>query len=85
MSYNLEGKLANQLPSKLRLNGSVTCEKCGKVFNRPDPMIISAGNSVYDVQSYLGTERFIYETKSGHSVVYCSDYCKRKHNHRFQK
>ncbi len=85
MSYNLEGKVANQYPSKLRLNGKVTCEKCEKVFDSPVAVALNIGTSSYCVFNFIGTERFIYETKSGSSVVYCSDYCKRKHNHRFQK
>ena len=28
---------------------------------------------------------YIYASKRGSSVVYCSDYCRKKHNHRFVK
>jgi hypothetical protein len=84
MSKILEGKVSNQAPS-IRLSGVVTCSKCGKVFNQPEIAPLGIKDAAFTIYSYLHTDRFIYESNSGTAVVYCSDYCVKKHNHRFNK
>jgi len=92
----IEGKIANLFPRKV-LNGEVICGKCSKMFEAPIPASISLKDEKYktveNVSGYVGinvftyylTPRFIYESKSGRSICYCSEYCARKHNHRFTK
>jgi hypothetical protein len=84
MSYTLDGKIANQSPAT-KLSGVVTCAKCCRTFKPPKKIEIKE----YDLEktflcdSYIDTPYYIYETKSGTAVVYCSQYCRNKHNHRF--
>lgn len=86
MSYNFDGKITNQCPKLLNYTSAKSiCSKCGKLIEAPVASYIELNNKVYCVRSYLDTPHFIHETKSGTSVVYCSDYCRKKHNHRFQK
>lgn len=90
----IEGKLANLFPRRT-INGTVVCGKCTKNFEAPKQVSLSfvSGTTVngvnlytgYTLYSYLQTSRFIYESKSGRAVCYCSEYCARKHNHRFTK
>lgn len=90
----IEGKLANLFPRKT-MNGTVVCGKCSTNFEAPAKISVITPNGetengkplsmVFQVHSYLGKERFIYESKSGRAVCYCSEYCARKHNHRFTK
>jgi hypothetical protein len=84
MSYNIDGKVANQ-STVLRLSGKVNCGKCCKIMKAPELAVISSSvtKQVFNCASYIGTKYFIYETKSGIAVVYCSEYCRNKHNHRF--
>lgn len=82
MSYNLEGKVANQYPS-YRFDGDNLCETCKKLIPAPYPTILDVDKKSYLVNSYLGTQYYIYEAKSGNAVVYCSKWCLKKHNHRF--
>lgn len=87
MSYNIEGKLANQRPNLVGGFGhkSSCCSKCGKNIKKPEQIFLKMKEKVILLQSYIGTEMYIYETKSGKSVVYCSRFCRNKHNHRFTK
>jgi hypothetical protein len=82
MSYNFDGKIANQRPQNIP-----KCSKCGTELSQPDngTFAETSGPSIYEAYSYLKTSFYIYETKSGRAVVYCSEYCRNKHNHRFQK
>jgi hypothetical protein len=86
MSYVLDGKIANQEPP-IRLSGKIPCAKCNKLLPMPDKVVVSSFTTkqVYNCASYIGTDYFIYESKGGTAVVYCSEYCKNKHNHRFAK
>ena len=86
MSYNFDGKIANQSPKLLNYTSAkCLCEKCGKLLEAPKFLDILLGLKSFTVRTYVGTEHFIYETKSGTAVTYCSKYCRNKHNHRFQK
>jgi hypothetical protein len=88
MSYNFDGKVANQSP-RFRFNSGnpkPTCEKCQKVIDAPEGATLKLSpDTVYIVRHYLQKPQFIYETKSGYAVIYCSEYCRNKHNHRFNK
>lgn len=86
MSYILDGKLANQCPEAVNLcTPKVHCEKCNKLVDFPERKFMSIGTEVFSIYHYLQKEDlFIYEAKRGRAVVYCSDYCRRKHNHRFK-
>lgn len=82
MSYNFDGKIVNQRPQNL-----TKCGKCQKTIPYPDngTFAQTSGPSIFEAFSYIGTSNFIYETKSGRAVVYCSEYCRDRHNHRFSK
>jgi len=84
MSYNIDGKIANQSPV-FRLSNKPKCGKCSKQVVYPSKIFFlnHATKQKFVCSSYIGTEHFIYETKSGIAVVYCSEYCRNKHNHRF--
>ncbi len=86
MSYTLDGKVANQSVN-LRLSGKVSCGKCCKLVPAPDQVTVLSHvtNQTFVCSSYIGSSHFVYETKSGTAVVYCSEYCRNKHNHRFRK
>jgi hypothetical protein len=86
MSYTLDGKIANQTP-EIKLSGVVTCAKCCTRFDPPEKVIITEKSlkQEFSCASYIGTEHYIYEAKRGIAVVYCSKYCRNKHNHRFIK
>jgi hypothetical protein len=84
MSYNIDGKVANQ-ECVLRLSGKVPCGKCRKSLQMPEKVIIKTFTQELSCASYIGMPFYIYETKSGTAVVYCSEYCRNKHNHRFSK
>ena len=88
MSYNIDGKIANQ-GTEIRLSGKVPCGKCRKLLPIPNNITIEvqdlAKKQIFTCASYIGTNFYIYETKSGRGVVYCSKYCRDKHNHRFIK
>lgn len=86
MSYNFDGKVSNQSPRFVNYTSAkCICAKCGKVIESPDSTELKIGESSYTVRSYLTTPYFIHETKMGTSVVYCSNYCRKKHNHRFNQ
>ena len=82
----IEGKIANQ-PINLKFKNvdKALCSKCRKLIDYPHSTVIRTKGGKYFVYSYLETEHFIYETKSGDAVAYCSKYCASKHNHRFTK
>ena len=86
MSYSIDGKIANQ-ETHLRLSGKIPCSKCNKLLPMPNKAVIKsdATSQVFNCSSYIGSKYFIYESKSGTAVVYCSEYCRDKHNHRFNK
>jgi hypothetical protein len=84
MSYVLDGKIANQ-SCKIRLDGFTACEKCNKAVKRPERVMVKVEQLKKSLLcfSYVGSSSYIYETKIGIAVVYCSEYCRNKHNHRF--
>lgn len=86
MSYTLDGKIANQTPD-VKLSGKTSCAKCFKKIAPPErvEVVSNSTSQVFVCASYIGKEHFIYESKSGTAVVYCSEYCRDKHNHRFNK
>jgi len=86
MSYSLDGKIANQ-EVEIKLNNTVSCAKCGKTLPAPSKVVVKSDetNQVFNCSSYIGKEYFVYEAKSGTAVVYCSEYCRDRHNHRFCK
>lgn len=85
MSYVLDGKISNQRCNIKLDDGKVRCEKCSTLINKPNIIILNSPltKEAFKCFSYIKTRHFIYETKVGISIVYCSDYCRRKHNHRF--
>lgn len=86
MSYNFDGKIVNQCPIIINYTTAKTkCGKCGKIIDAPVRDFVTIGVKAYLTFNYIQTSSYIYETKSGRSVAYCSDYCRKKHNHRFQK
>jgi hypothetical protein len=86
MSYNFDGKLANQSPVVHNLTSAKTlCSKCSKLIDFPIRNCVTINDLSYFTFNYLGTAHFLHETKSGRAVAYCSDYCRRKHNHRFAR
>ena len=80
----IEGKIANQTTFN-RVNGNICCAKCMKIIDKPETTFIPTKSHTHLVSSYIGTPHFIYESKSGMAVTYCSKYCASKHNHRFTK
>jgi hypothetical protein len=84
----IEGKIANQAP-RINMKADVKCGNCSKLIPYPErvyfPVPIGGVNHVYLTFSYIGTDYWIYETKHGKAVAYCSKYCRNKHNHRFQE
>lgn len=85
MSYNFEGKIVNQ-PVRTQSNRKVKCEKCSKEIDYPEYSVLGVGDdTLYEVNHYLNSKFFIYETKVGVAVAYCSNYCRKKHNHRYKK
>lgn len=86
----IEGKVANQFV-RARISGDNTCAKCSKVIPQPKVTGMNAGEDPQGVMSalyishYIFTPYYIYETKGGFAVTYCSKYCRDKHNHRFKR
>ena len=83
MSYIFEGKVANQSPRR-NMSGKSLCSKCSKLIPEPETNVVETKKGIFLIYNYIKQEYFIYESRSGHSVVYCSDYCMKKHNHRFK-
>ena len=81
----IEGKLANRV---WPVHHKPKCARCKKQTPQPETIVIGNRHKdpehVFVCQSYLGTEYFIYETTGGECVCYCSEYCAKKHNHRFK-
>ena len=86
MSYVFDGKVANQ-NVRITTGGKVRCEKCRKLLDPPDLLTLGSRDSLsaWVTYSYLQRSSFIYESLRGTAVVYCSRYCRDKHNHRFFK
>lgn len=87
MSIDLDGKIANQSLRYVFNSGNPVpvCGKCGRTISKPSITSLSLeSNQVLIVYSYIETSHFIYPTKSGKAVTYCSKHCRNKHNHRFQ-
>ena len=88
MSLVFDGRVSNQSPN-FKLDGGVTCSKCCKEIEAPNITHIAVPDDIdehiFSVYNYLRTSHYIYESKSGKAVVYCSKYCRDKHNHRFTK
>lgn len=81
MSSRIDGKISNQSPrTKI---GKVLCAKCSKIISHPDYATLSLASEggAYFIRHYIGTPHFIFDTKSGKAVTYCSAYCKDKHRH----
>ncbi len=86
MSYSFDGKISNQAPKKFNYTtAKCHCAKCSKIIEIPHKQHVMIEDKAFLIQSYIGTKNFIYETKSGSAVTYCSQYCRDKHNHRFTK
>lgn len=89
----LDGKLVGQSPWYKFNSGNPLpiCAKCSTLIDKPICLTINLkhGPDFIDhshfVYSYIETKYFIYETKAGHSVVYCGNICRDQHNHRFHK
>jgi hypothetical protein len=82
MSSRIDGKVANQSPRTR--TGHVLCAKCQSIIPHPEYATLSAQDiGRFGLRHYIGKSQFIYESKSGRAVVYCSEYCRNKHNHRF--
>jgi len=87
---NTEGKIANQSP-RFRFNSGdpkPTCSKCNTLVDRPTQQTLFVTDKLHQKHNfiifhYVNQLYFIYESKSGRAVVYCPEYCRNKHNHRF--
>jgi len=83
-----EGKLANRIWPNVSIGGKPKCGKCRKVLPKTEDIVIGnkskKSTMAFVCQSYLGTDYYVYETRSGGSICYCSKYCAKKHNHRFR-
>lgn len=84
MSYSFEGKVVNSTGTRRSWKSNI-CNCCSVVIPLPTQFTMKIGNSLYYVLSYLDTEYFIYEARCGYPAMYCSDKCRRKHNHRFTR
>lgn len=89
----IEGKIANQSPGQ-RMGRNQLCDACRTMMPAPTKSeVVGPLNEVFNLYHYLVNpefknkmfECFIYESKSGVAVTYCSDRCRKKHNHRFHK
>lgn len=96
MCYNLEGKISaqghpksywheNEIWHSLS-NSLCKCESCGTFMIVPKFGVITLDfKKQMTCYHYINEDHYIYETRSGTSIVYCSDKCRKKHNHRFVK
>lgn len=82
MSRAIEGKISGQ-PLKRNINNEAKCECCNKVIPTLRSDYLTMVSAVQIIYNCFGTPYYIYESNSGYSIVYCSDKCRRKHNHRF--
>jgi hypothetical protein len=86
MSYSFDGKVVNQHPRRRGFAAQYTiCEKCCKLIPAPEMKMVKLGKNNFFTYNYLNTQYFIYESKGGCAVSYCSEYCRNKHNHRFNR
>lgn len=86
MSYSFDGKIANQCPKIRNYTSAKTlCEKCNKTMEAPYRSFLQIDHTTFLTFNYIDTPHYIYETKSGIAIVYCSKYCRDRHNHRFVK
>lgn len=87
MSYVFDGKISNQSPCLVGFNKKVKCSKCNKFIKPPTKLKLAHTElkRFFFCYTYIYSSYYIYETKSGNAVLYCSDYCRRKHNHRFNR
>jgi len=84
MSKKLEGKVSNQFPNPKM--GKCLCAKCSKIIDMPVCSHLQTDEKqFYTIFHYLNHPYYVYETNRGRAVVYCSDYCRREHNHRFRR
>ena len=83
---SLKGKLANRTQVKKRSYLKVVCcEKCSKIIDEPKDITITTNGVTLYCKSYIGSDNCVYEGEhSGRAICYCSEYCARKHNHRFR-
>lgn len=88
----IDGKIANQRP--WQVVGGQLCSACRSMMPIPTRSEINGPlNEIFHVYHYLVNPEsknkqfdcYIYESKSGRAVTYCSDECRRRHNHRFHK
>ena len=79
---SIEGKIANAY------HVQPSCGKCEKELVGAEVIVVGNklmhSNMAWTCSSYLGTDHYIYETKNGRGVCYCSEWCAKKHNHRFK-
>lgn len=84
----LDGKIANQLiPRRFGSNRTAcACSCCQKLIPGPRGITVQHSTDYYSCYMYdPQSQYFIYESKSGIAACYCSDRCRRKHNHRFRR
>lgn len=82
-----EGKISAQ-PVRLRFNSGdpkPTCACCSTLVDKPKSVGIVLKTRKQLLFSYLDTEHFIFECKSGFAIIYCNKECRDAHNHRFNK
>ena len=83
MSYNIDGKVVNQ-PVKKLIDGRVLCERCFKIIKAPTTLVLRLNHQkAILVHHYIGSDSYLHETKRGYAVMYCSNECRKKHNHRY--
>lgn len=83
---SVEGKIANRTMIKRpKTDGKTLCERCETLIDQPTDTTFSDNGTTLYLKSYIGTDKFVYESRSGNAICYCSKYCARKHNHRFTK
>lgn len=59
------------------------CEKCGKKTDFPDNSELVMSGQVFNLYTYpINSNLFIFETKKGRAITYCSMNCLVAHNHR---
>jgi len=83
----LEGKVSAQ-PIHMRFNSGnpqPLCDNCRTLVEKPKKVGCNFKTRMQLLFSYFDTPYFIYESKSGYSVIYCSKECRDQHNHRFNK
>lgn len=86
---NIEYKIANQDYCRVYNSGkpSALCSKCKKVLenSKINRRCIKIEQNHFIVTHTIGSNYFVLPSKSGTAAMYCSEYCMKKHNHRFTK